>query len=138
MLLPLIGAIFPFILRFFGENTIEKVLAQKRLQMESANELDKAKLAADVKYGEQLIEEKRIKRDLQLKEYEHPFLWWPKWLVMMAVASYWFWLFTARTYGFDDFGIVIKDLSPEEKVVSGLVMAYWFLGDKIERVIRRP
>jgi hypothetical protein len=137
MLLPLIGAIFPFILRFFGENTIEKVLAQKRLQMESANELEKAKLAADVKYGEQLIEEKRIKRDLQLKEYEHPFMWWPKWLVMMAVASYWFWLFTARTYGFDDFGIVIKDLSPEEKFVSGLVLAYWFLGDKIERVLRK-
>jgi hypothetical protein len=30
-----------------------------------------------------------IIRDLQIREYEHPFLWWPKFLLMLFVCIYW-------------------------------------------------
>ena len=134
MFLAIAGVLFPFIKGFLGENVIEKVTAQKRLQLESANELEKAKLNADIKAGEQELERKKIIRDLQLREYEHPFLWWPKFLIMMAVALYWFAKFMHKTFGLADFNVAISDLTTAEEVVSSLVMGYMFVGNKIERV----
>ena len=35
------------------------------------------------------LERRRAIRDLQIREYEHPFLWWPKFLLMLFVCLYW-------------------------------------------------
>lgn len=133
----LLGLVLPFIKMFLGDNVIEKIMAQKRLQMESANELEKAKLGADVRALELEIENRKIKRDLQLKEYEHPFLWWPKFLIMMSVAFYWFTVFAHATLGLADFGIVIPVLTPEQEYVSMAVLSYMFLDGAIKRVVRK-
>ena len=55
----------------------------------SANERERLGLDADVKVlGYELARRKAI-RDLQIREYEHPFLWWPKFLLMLFVCLYW-------------------------------------------------
>jgi hypothetical protein len=35
-----------------------------------------------------VLERRRAIRDLQIREYEHPFLWWPKFLLMLFVCLY--------------------------------------------------
>ena len=137
MFLAIASALFPFIKGFLGENVIEKVMAQKRLQLESANELEKAKLNADIKAGEQELERKKIIRDLQLREYEHPFLWWPKFLIMFSVDFYWFAVFMHATFGLSDFGVVIPELTPLQQGVSTTVLAYMFIGGDIKRIFSK-
>ncbi len=135
--MPLLGLLFQFLPSLLGGNLIEKVLAHKREQLASANEKEKAQLEAEIKYGEQLLEEKRIKRDLQLKEYEFPIFRYPKAILMLSVAAYWASRFIARTLGLDDFSIEIKDLSDPEAAVSMMVLTYWFLDGAIKRVVRK-
>jgi hypothetical protein len=133
----LLGLLFPFIKGMLGDGLVEKVLAHKREQLASANELEKAKLNADIKMGEYELERRRAIRDLQIKEYEHPFMWWPKFLIMMAVAFYWFSVFAHVTLGLADFGIVIAELTPMQEAVSTTILAYMFLDGPIKRALRK-
>ena len=137
MILTLLGLAFPFIKGLLGDNLVEKILADKRAKLASANELEKAKIEADIKTGEQELERRRLIRDLQLKEYEHPFMWWPKFLLMLFVCLYWAARFMVKLTGLNDFNIAIAELSEPEAVVSGMVLAYMFLGDKISRALRK-
>jgi hypothetical protein len=133
----ILGLIFPFVGRLLGDGLVEKILADKRARLASANEQEKVRLEADIKYGEQLLEEKRIKRDLQLKEYEYAIFRYPKAILMLSVAAYWASRFFARTLGLDDFSIEIKDLSEPEAAVSMMVLTYWFLDGVVKRVVRK-
>ena len=80
------------------------------------------------------LERRRAIRDLQIREYEHPFLWWPKFLLMLFVCLYWAARFLVKLVGLDDFNVAIAELSQTEAVVSCLVPAYMFLGNKLEMV----
>ena len=93
-------------------------------------------LDADVKVLGYELERRRAIRDLQIREYEHPFLWWPKFLLMLFVCLYWAARFMVKLTGLDDFNVAIAELSQTEAVVSSLVLGYMFLGDKIERMVR--
>jgi hypothetical protein len=102
----------------------------------SANERERVGLDADVKVLGYELERRRAIRDLQIREYEHPFLWWPKFLLMLFVCLYWAARFMVKLTGLDDFNVAIAELSQTEAVVSSLVLGYMFLGDKIERIVR--
>jgi hypothetical protein len=132
----IIGFIFPFIKSFLGENLIEKLLVHKQALAASANERERVELDADVKVLGYELERRKAIRDLQLREYEHPFLWWPKFLLMLFVCLYWAARFMVKLTGLDDFNVAIAELSQTEAVVSSLVLGYMFLGDKIERIVR--
>jgi hypothetical protein len=57
---------------------IEKMLAHRQALASSANERERVSAEADVKVLGYELERRRAIRDLQIREYEHPFLWWPK------------------------------------------------------------
>ena len=132
----ILGLIFPVIKSFLGENLIEKMLAHKQALAASANEREHVELDADVKVLGYELERRKAIRDLQIREYEHPFLWWPKFLLMLFVCLYWAARFMVKLTGLDDFNVAIAELSQTEAVVSSLVLGYMFLGGKIERIVR--
>lgn len=136
-MLAIFGFIFPIIKSFLGENLIEKMLAHKQALADSANERERANIDADVKVLGYELERRRAIRDLQIREYEHPFLWWPKFLLMLFVCLYWAARFMVKLTGLDDFNVAIAELSQTEAVVSSLVLGYMFLGNKIERLAAR-
>jgi hypothetical protein len=135
-MLAILGFIFPIIKSFLDENLIEKMLAHKQALASSANERERVELDADVKVLGYELERRKAIRDLQIREYEHPFLWWPKFLLMLFVCLYWAARFMVKLTGLDDFNVAIAELSPTEAVVSSLVLGYMFLGSKIERMVR--
>ena len=133
----LLGLVFPFIKGFLGDGLVEKYLNHKRAQAETASAERKANLEADIKVIEFETKRRETIKELQLKEYEHPFLWWPKFIIMLAVAFYWFAVFMHTTLGLADFGVVIAELSPAQEAVSIMVLTYMFIGNKIERIFTR-
>ena len=135
-MLAILGFIFPVIKSFLGENLIEKMLAHKQALAASANERERLNLEADVKVLGYELERRRAIRDLQIREYEHPFMWWPKFLLMLFVCLYWAARFMVKLTGLDDFNVGLAELSQTEAVVSSLVLGYMFLGGKIERMVR--
>lgn len=136
-MLGILALIFQFIPSLLGGNLVEKVLASKREQLASANEAEKIRLDADIRFWEQENVRRKTISELQAKEYEHPLLWWPKFLVMMAVAFYWFAVFMHVTLGLSDFGIVIGNLTPMQEGVSSMVLAYMFLDGSVKRIMRK-
>ena len=74
-MLAILGLIFPIIKSFLGENVIEKMLAHKQALASSANERERLNIDADVKVLGYELERRKAIRDLQIREYEHPFLW---------------------------------------------------------------
>jgi hypothetical protein len=102
----------------------------------TAHERERVSADADVKVLGYELERRRAIRDLQIREYEHPFLWWPKFLLMLFVCLYWAARFMVKLTGLDDFNVAIAELSQTEAVVSSLVLGYMFLGGKIERMVR--
>lgn len=132
----LLGVLFPFVKGLLGDGLVEKLLTHKRSLAESANELEKAKLDADVRVIEHELSRRAMIKELQLKEYEHPFLWWPKALIMMAVALYVFARFMVKTWGLNDYQIAVAELDTWEAGVASMVLAYLFLGDKIARAMK--
>jgi hypothetical protein len=135
-MLAILAIVFPLIKSFLGENLIEKMLAHKQALAASAGERERVSIEADVKVLGYELERRKAIRDLQVKEYEHPFLWWPKFLLMLFVCLYWAARFMVKLTGLDDFNIAIAELSQTEAVVSSLVLGYMFLGNKIERLVR--
>ncbi len=124
----ILGLVFPLIKSFLGENLIEKMLAHRQALAASANERERLGLDADVKVLGYELERRRAIRDLQIREYEHPFLWWPKFLLMLFVCLYWAARFMVKLTGLDDFNVGLAELSQTEAVVSSLVLGYMFLG----------
>lgn len=132
----LLGLLFPFIKGLLGDGLVEKLLKHKEAQAASANERERMNLEADANIIKAELERRRQIKELQIKEYEHPFMWWPKFLLMLFVCLYWAARFMVKLTGLNDFNVAIADLSDTEAVVSGMVLSYMFLGDKIERVVR--
>ena len=135
-MLAILSLVFPLIKSFLGENLIEKMLAHQQALAASTNERERVSAEADVKVLGYELERRRAIRDLQIREYEHPFLWWPKFLLMLFVCLYWAARFMVKLTGLDDFNVGLAELSQTEAVVSSLVLGYMFLGDKIERMVR--
>ena len=133
----ILGLVFPLIKGLLGDGLVEKFLNHKKDLAASANEREAMNINADIKVLEFEVKRRETIKELQLKEYEHPFLWWPKFMIMMAVAFYWFAIFMHTTLGLGDFGVVIPDLTPPQDAVSIMVLAYMFLGSKIERMVRK-
>jgi hypothetical protein len=133
----ILGLVFPFLKAFLGDGIIEKMLNHKRELAASANERERMNIEADVKVLSYELERRKTIRDLQVKEYEHWALWWPKFLIMMSVAWYWFCVFMHATLGLADFAIVIPVLTPAQEIVSSMVLGYMFLDGAIKRVVRK-
>lgn len=134
MILGILGALFPFVKGLLGDGLVEKILEHKRQLAASANELEKVKIDADIKVLDYEMQRRQMIRDLQLKEYEHPLLWWPKALIMLAVALYVFARFTVKTWGLNDYGVAVVDLDAWEAGVASVVMGYLFLGGEVRRI----
>lgn len=135
-MLSLLGLLFPFLKGLLGDGLVEKLLKHREAQAASANERERMAIDADVKVLGYELERRKAIRDLQMKEYEHPLMWWPKFLLMLFVCLYWAARFMVKLTGLNDFDVAIADLSDTEALVSGMVLSYMFLGDKIERVVR--
>lgn len=133
-MLALLGLLFPFVKGLLGDGIVEKLLEHKRQLAASANEMEKAKIDADIKIFDYELQRRQMIRDLQLKEYEHPLLWWPKALIMLAVAIYVFARFSVKTWGLNDFGIAVVDLDTWEAGIASVVMGYLFLGGEVKRI----
>lgn len=136
-MIPLLGLIFPFVKGFLGDGLVEKYLNHKRELASNATALEKANLETDVRMAELELDRRSQIRQLQIAEYEHPIFRWGKGFLLISVGMYWAARFQVRTWGLDDFGVAIKELTQTEAAVSGMVLAYWFLGDKITRAIKR-
>ena len=133
----LLGLVFPLVKGLLGDGLVEKFLNHKKDLAASANEREKMILDADIKVLEFEVKRRETIKELQLREYEHPLLWWPKFMIMLAVTLYWFVKFMHKTFGLADFNVAISDLTTAEEVVSSLVLGYMFVGNKIERMIRK-
>jgi len=136
----MIGAILafaPMLLKFVGEGVLQRHYDAKIEMAKSANASEKAKLDAEVRRLGHEVERRKLQRDLQLKEMEQPWLYFPKALLMYAVGIYasaiiFSSLFSLKTR----FGLTIEDLPPRMWNVVMLVIAYWFL-DKAARHFRK-
>lgn len=137
MIMALLGLAFPFVKGLLGDGLVEKVLNHKKELAASANEKERMNIDADIKVIEFELKRREYIRDLRLKEYEHPFLWMPTYILNMSVAMYWATRFQVKTWGLDDFAIEIKDLSTEEAVVSGMILAFWYGAGELKRIIRK-
>jgi len=135
--LAILGLVFPLVKGLLGDGLVEKLLNHKKDLAASANEKERMNLDADIKVLGYELERRKAIKELQIKEYEHPFMWWPKFLLMLFVCLYWAARFMVKVTGLNDFNVAIADLSDTEAVVSGMVLTYMFLGDKIERIMRK-
>lgn len=133
-MLSLLALVFPFIKGLLGDGLVAKLLQHKRDLAASANEMEKARIDADVKALEFEQQRRAMIRDLQIREYEHPLLWWPKALIMLAVAAYVFARFMVKTWGLGDYGIAVTDLDTWEASVAATVLGYMFLGGEVRRI----
>jgi hypothetical protein len=131
----LLGLVFPFLKSFLGEGVIQGYLNHKKDMAASANEAERVRIQADVNMAAFELDRRKAQRDLQLKEMEHGYLWWPKFLIMMSVALYVLARFTVKTWGLNDYHIAVADLDTWEAGIASAVMAYLFLGGEIKRMI---
>ena len=135
-MITLLATIFPFLLKFLGEGTIGKIIDAKKDLAQSANQARKNELDAETKRYEFELQRRQAQRDLQLKEMEHPYMWWGKFILVLIVCCYWAARFGARLLGLDDFHIYVKELDASEETVSMMVLGYLFLGEKINQFIK--
>lgn len=133
-MLALLGLLFPFVKSLLGDGLVEQLLQHKRALAASANESERVKIEGDIKAIEHETARRAMVRDLQLKEYEHPLLWWPKFLIMLSVALYVLGRFTVKTWGLGDYGIAVADLDAWEASVASVIMGYMFLGGEVRRL----
>ena len=136
-MLAILGLVFPLVKGLLGDGLVEKMLNHKKDLAASANEKERMNLDADIKVLGYELERRKAIKELQIKEYEHPLMWWPKFMLMLFVCLYRAARFMVKVTGLNDFNVAIADLSDTEAVVSGMVLTYMFLGDKIERVFRK-
>ena len=136
-MIALLGVLFPFVKGLLGDGIVEKLLNHKRDLETNATGLAKANIEADVKTLELELQRRVQIKELQIKEYEHPLLWWPKFLVMFSFALY----VTARlavlTFGLDDFGVAVKPLDAWLEYLAGGVFGYMFLGGELKRIVTK-
>jgi hypothetical protein len=130
-----------FILKFLGGGIIQSALNHRKDMAEVAakagNDKERLKNEAAAKELDSEIRRREAVKELQIKEAEHPYLWWGKFLLIMAVSLYWAARFCARILGLDDFNVFVKELDAPEEYVSYLVLSYLFL-DKTIRTIKGP
>lgn len=130
--------LFPLLLKFTGTGVIQTILDNKLEMSKTANAAEKNRLDADVQSLQFELQRRQAQRDLQIKELEHPWLFWPKFLIMLVVALYVAASFSIKTWGLSDFGVVLLPLDPWQQGVAGAVIGYMFLGKPLERYMGRP
>lgn len=135
-MIALLGILFPFVKGLLGDGIVEKLLNHKRDLATNATAIEKANIEADVKTLELELQRRAQIKELQIREYEHPLLWWPKALIMMSVALYVFARFTVKTFGLDDYHVAVAELDAWEAGIASAVMAYLFLGSSLSRAVR--
>lgn len=127
---------FPLLKGLLGDGIVERLLNHKRAMADSANELQKANIEADVKVIEHELSRRSMIKELQLAEMRHDRMWKPKYIVMMVYALYVTGRVSVLLFGLDDYGVAVKPLDPWLEWLGGLVFGYMFLGEKIERAVR--
>ncbi len=135
-MLALVGLLFPFLKSFLGEGVIQSYLKAQNEKLASANELEKAKITADVNMAAYELQRRQAQRDLQIAELPYAEMRRPKALLMWAVALYWFGRFMIEALGLGDYHIVIYALSPDMDIVSKIILGYMFLDGTIKRVLK--
>ena len=123
----LLAALPGFLLKFIGSGTLETVLSHQRAKLDSANERERIDAGREVKRLENEQDRRKRIAELQALEYQHGWLWFPKFLIMLSVAVYICARFSVLTWGLDDFGVAVKPLDPWLEYVAGGVLAYLFL-----------
>lgn len=136
-MLGLIGILFPFLRSFLGEGVINSYIHAQTERMNSASEVDKVWIKAQVDAASFELKRRQAQRDLQIAEMPYASMRWPKSMIMWAVALYWFGRFMIEALGLGDYGVVIHELSPTMDVVSKTVLAYMFLDGSIQRIMRK-
>jgi hypothetical protein len=134
MFAALLTAAPAFLLRFLGEGLVGEWLGHKRAQAETAAGREKTRLDHEIRLGEHELRRRDQQRDIQIKEMEHPYLWWPKFLMTMAVCGYWAARFAVKTFGLDEFGVAVSALSTEEAAVSSIVVSALYLPAAVRRI----
>lgn len=130
-LLPLLPS---FLLRFVGGNVLSTVLAHKREQTNSAGEMERVKLDHQIKKLDYEVRRRDQQKELALKDAEHPFLWWPRMMLLSSVSAYWSLRFAVKAFGLDDYGVAISELSTTEATVSGLVVSAILLPPTVNKI----
>jgi hypothetical protein len=125
-MISLIVALFPALLKFVGGGVLSSWVQTKKDQLQAANDKDRIKLERDIAIGEQELRRKQLVAELQMHEQQFFLMRFGKELLLFSVGCYWAMRFTARTWGFDDWGITIHDLTSTEAMVSETVLVYWF------------
>lgn len=122
----LLAALPGFLLKFIGSGTLETVLSHQRAKLDSDNERERIDAGREVKRLENEQDRRKRIAELQALEYQHGWLWFPKFLIMLSVAVYIYARFSVLTWGLDDFGVAVKPLDAWLEYVAGGVVAYLF------------
>lgn len=122
----LLAALPGFLLKFIGSGTLETVLSHQRAKLDSDNERERIDAGREVKRLENEQDRRKRIAELQALEYQHGWLWFPKFLIMLSVAVYICARFSVLTWGLDDFGVAVKPLDAWLEYVAGGVVAYLF------------
>ena len=117
-----------FILKFFGSGVIESVLAHKKQMAETKTASERIRADVEIKSLENELERRKLIAELQVHEYQHWALWWPKMLIGLAVASYVMCSFLAKTLNLTaDYNIVVPSLDVWQQGIAAIVVGYYFL-----------
>ncbi len=123
----LLAALPGFLLKLAGSGLVDKVLDHKRKQMDTATEQAKIGLQREIKQLENEQDRRKRIAELQALEYQHKWLWIPKFLIMFFGSLYICARLAVLTWGLDDYGVAVKPLDPWLEWVVGSVVIYMFL-----------
>ena len=127
---------FGFLLKFLGGGVIQSIIAARQTELSSANETRRIQVQADLNNLNFEMQRRQAQRDLQLKELEHPLLWFGKAILIISVCSYWSVRFWSVTLGLKDYNVAIAELPADLFNVSTIVLGYLFLGEKVNQFIK--
>lgn len=128
MFLTLLGFIPGFLLKFVGSGVLETALSHQRAKLDSANELTRIKAGSEIKRLEHEQNRRETIAKLQVLEYQHWALWWPKMLIGMSVATYVAASFSAKTLNLTaDYNIIVPQLDIWQQGIAAGVVSYYFI-----------
>ena len=133
----MIAVFLPFILKFLGEGAIQSWLNAKVTMANSAAEVDKTYINAQVTAMQFELKRWEAQRDLQIAGLPYASMRWPKSFLMWCASIYWGCRLLAEGLNVASFKVVISDLSPAAAGVSATILGYMFLSGDVQKIMRK-
>lgn len=129
----LLLSILPGLIKWVGDRALDKYVALETAKLQSASEVKKAEISANIEAGKREQEKREAQRQLQAKDLESPFFRFSKNILVFSICGYWALRFGVKAVGLSDYNVAISELSAEEAVISATVISYLFLSPVIRK-----